>query len=345
MKKSHLWVLAAFFAAGATSASAIVVPGGGPKRTDCLLELSTTTGQPFPAGRSALGATCADGDTCDPDAARNAVCRYSVSLCVNVTDPALPGCTARDLKSVKVKAAGPKGQRPDLSALEAAIAGLSLPSATPQCTAAVDLEVPVAGPNKKGEPQSGKVKLSARANRTKGQKHDVDDYELVCLPAAQVPPSPPPTLPPVSPETPDVGLKSAITAATVGADGAVQVTFTLTDDAGAPVTPVLSSTTDPDEARVRFTIARLDEVQETLEGLTRQFTRYRNYITSPQTSPITGQTSDLPTYDARGTIAAVDPVAGIWSYTFGKKLTEGFDGSHPHASPCGEVGGKGSDRQ
>jgi hypothetical protein len=331
MKTLPLWVLAAsLIASSPPSASAIVVAGGGPKRTDCLLELSTTTGQPFPAGRSALGATCADGDVCDPDATRNAVCRYSVSLCINTTDPALPGCTARDLKSVKVKATGPKGQRPDLSALEAAIAGLTLPAATPQCTAPVDLEVPVGGPDKKGEPQRGKVELSARANRANGQKHDVDHYELVCLPAAQVPPSPPPTLPPVSPETPDVGLKAAISAASVAADGTVQVTFTLTDDAGAPVTPVLSSTTDPDEARVRFTIARLDEVQETLEGLTRQFTRYRNYITSPQTSPITGQTANLPTFDSRGALAAVDPVAGIWSYTFGKKLAEGFDGNLTH---------------
>jgi hypothetical protein len=158
MKRSPQWILAAWFIAlCAPSASGVVVPGGGPKRTDCLLELSTTTGQPFPAGKSALGATCADGDACDPDTTRNAACRYSVSLCVNMTDPALPGCTARDLKSVKVKATGPKAQRPDLSALEAAIAGLSLPGATPQCTAAVDLEVPVGGPDKKGEPQRGKV--------------------------------------------------------------------------------------------------------------------------------------------------------------------------------------------
>ena len=331
MTRPALWLAAPFIGlALLSSAFGTVVPGGGSKRTDCLAELSAD-GAAYPAGRSRpLGITCADGDACDPDGTRNGSCRYSVSLCINVSDPSLPGCSAKELKRLQIKATGPRDARPDLSALEAAIAQLSLPSATPQCTTAVDLEVPVGGRNKKGEQTRGVAKLTARAHRTKNQSDDVDKYELVCLPAAPVAPSPPPTIPPVSPETPDVGLKAAITAASVGADGTVQVTFTLTDDAGAPVTPVLSSTTDPDEARVRFTIARLDEVSETLEGLTRQFTRYRNYITSPQTSPITGQTANLPTYDSRGTLGTVDSAAGVYTYTFGRKLPSGFDTSLTH---------------
>jgi hypothetical protein len=314
----------------ASFGGAAMVPGGGPKRTDCLAELSAG-GTAFPAARARpVGLTCADGDTCDPDGIRNGVCRYAVSLCINISDPALPGCKAPGVERLQVRAAGRRAARPDLTALQAALGQLSLPGAVPQCTTAVDLEVPVGGPDRRGEPTRGVIELRARAHGGRGRKDDLDRYELVCLPGAAVPPSPPPTTPPVSPETPGQGLKAAITGATVGADGAVQVTFSLTDDAGAPVTPVLSSTTDPDEARVRFTIARLDEVSETLEGLTREFTRYRNYITSPQTSPITGQTANQPTYDSRGTLATVDAAAGVYTYTFGKKLPEGFDASLTH---------------
>lgn len=298
------------------------LPGGGPNRTDCLVQL-VADGEPFPRGRRVpLGLTCADGDGCDPDRTRDGVCRYTVSVCLNATDAASPRCEAREIRQLRVRAAGKRANRPDLGALEAAVAALALPGATAQCTDPVEVAVPVGGPNRRGEPTRGVVKLRARGRAQGGR--DIDRWELVCLPGAGSPP------PPASPETPGDGLQVAIRGATVAADGTVTVTFTATDAAGVPVTPVTGSTTDPDEARVRFTIARLDVVAQTVEGLTTEFTRYRNYITSPQTSPDTGLTSDLPTYDSRGTLAAVDAAAGIWTYTFGRKLPPGFDASLTH---------------
>ncbi|HUC33294.1 MAG TPA: OmcA/MtrC family decaheme c-type cytochrome, partial [Ilumatobacteraceae bacterium] len=89
-------------------------------------------------------------------------------------------------------------------------------------------------------------------------------------------------------------------------------------------------TDDPDEARLRLTIARLDVDSTTQEGLTTTFTRYRSYITSPQTSPITSVTSNLPGYDSGGTLTAVDPSTGTWRYTFKNPLPEGFDASRTH---------------
>ena len=48
------------------------------------------------------------------------------------------------------------------------------------------------------------------------------------------------------------------------------------------------------QARVRFTIARLESLNQTSQGLTTTFTRYRNYITSRQTSPSSSMRRAVP---------------------------------------------------
>ena len=53
---------------GLTAASGAwaFVPGGGPKKTDCLVVLMAN-GVGFPGGGPLRGTTCADGDVCDAD--------------------------------------------------------------------------------------------------------------------------------------------------------------------------------------------------------------------------------------------------------------------------------------
>jgi hypothetical protein len=73
------------------------------------------------------------------------------------------------------------------------------------------------------------------------------------------------TLPPVPSGSPEEGLKAEILDAQVDASRKVHVTVKITDDAGFPVIPVLGSTDNPDEARLRLTIARLDLDSSTQE--------------------------------------------------------------------------------
>jgi hypothetical protein len=76
---------------------AALTAGGGDATTDCLAEFGGT-----PANRPAANPRdirCVDGDpTCDEDPELG-VCRVRVEVCLNVTDPRLPGCDARALDS------------------------------------------------------------------------------------------------------------------------------------------------------------------------------------------------------------------------------------------------------
>jgi hypothetical protein len=62
--------------------AATLVPGGGSRRTDCMMQMSAE-GVGFPAGKTPKGVSCADGDVCDLDGQRNGVCLFQVSFCVN----------------------------------------------------------------------------------------------------------------------------------------------------------------------------------------------------------------------------------------------------------------------
>jgi OmcA/MtrC family decaheme c-type cytochrome len=111
------------------------------------------------------------------------------------------------------------------------------------------------------------------------------------------------------------GVSSSITDATIEASGLIVVTFTLTDANGVPLTAVLSSTADPQQARVRFTIAH---VEDYIDGgdlaIQHPFTRYVNDINSQH-----------PAFDSKGTLQTLDAANGVYQYTFGKQLAPGFD--------------------
>jgi OmcA/MtrC family decaheme c-type cytochrome len=303
--------------------------GGGPRRNDCLATLQAT-GTAFPKpGIKARGVTCSEGAPCDQAPSTVGSCEYLVSLCVNAQD--MKKCKPTGVSKVKLKQVGKKkGQRIDLGPLQAAVAALPLPIAGTACTDAVKLVVPLKGPNKKGLFDPGRVKLRVMARGSNGRV-DKDQFELVCRPGTPTSsgggegggggggggggegtvPLPPP----------GAGLNATITGATVAADGTVTVDFTLVDDDGLPISPTGSSTSNPNMARLRFAIARLEIAPASQGGVSVPFTRYQNYILN---------SSSQPTYDSGGEFTTVDANAGKFTYTFKTMLPAGYPATLTH---------------
>jgi len=350
--RARLWWIAGFLTVvlGVAPAAAVVVDGGGPKRKDCALQLMSD-GVGFPAGKARLsGVSCSDGDFCDADGRRNGVCRFLVVLCANQPSAGLAGCPASEVTAVTTT--GRIGRtRIDTAAIDAAIAAV-LPTSAAVCASPVELDVPVAGPNGKGEMTAGKGQLRATASSSRGR--DKDRYRFTCLPAGLDGPTTTSTTTPSTVTTvpsstttstttqstvttlpggtttttlpsfgtPGAGLDAELTAAAVAADGTVTVRFLLTDSAGVPLEPTTSSTTDPAKARVRMTIARLEVVNQTVEGFTTDFTQYRNYVTSGAAAQ--------PAYDSGGVFGPLDAATRTRTYTFATKLPAGFPATLTH---------------
>ena len=223
-------------------AAATLVPGGGGRRTDCIMQMSAE-GVGFPAGKKPKGVSCADGDVCDLDGQRNGVCLFGVSLCLNEPTRA---CQPRSVKRATVKAKKKSGV--DVTSLQAALAAIPLPTSDTVCSAAALISVPTRGPGGHGRVRSRKVALKASARA--GSHKDSDTYRLTCVPTTvgggggSTPTTTPVTTTtstttsiPIPPAQPGAGLVSQITAATVNAQGVVTITFTLTDAAGVPLIP------------------------------------------------------------------------------------------------------------
>jgi OmcA/MtrC family decaheme c-type cytochrome len=317
----------------ATSAGAVSIPGGGSKRNDCAVALQAD-GLAFPAGNERpKGTSCADGGPCDADGTIDGACEFLVAFCLNVATPS--GCGTSEVSAITVKKGTLKGGGTlDVTGLQTVADALELPSSESPCSGTTSLVVPVRGPDGKGELSSGTAKVKVLAATSRGK--DKDQYALVCRPATGVPGSttstaPPPTTTTSVPGTtttsstlppggvPGAGLRTEIQSATVDAAGVVTVTFLLTDDAGVPITPQSASTSDPNRARARFAIARLEVNDETVEGFTTTFTRYQNYILN---------SSGAPAYDSGGTFAPAGD--GTWTYTFGRMLPAGFPADLTH---------------
>jgi hypothetical protein len=119
-------------------------------------------------------------------------------------------------------------------------------------------------------------------------------------------PTPIPTIIPTPSGSAGAGVRAEILDATIADDpaGQVVVSFTLTDDAGTLITPTSASAEDDQHARVRLTIARLEEYDGGGD-LANTFLRYVNEVNATQ-----------PAYDQNGTFELVDPQRGLYRYTF-----------------------------
>jgi OmcA/MtrC family decaheme c-type cytochrome len=132
---------------------------------------------------------------------------------------------------------------------------------------------------------------------------------------------PNPTSTPTSTPTPvptqaaGAGLVGVITSASIDADGVVTATFRVTDGSGVPLVAVLTATMDPQQVRVRFTIAQLVEYSGGGE-LPNTFFKYINQINPTS-----------PAYDANGTLTLLGATTGTYRYTFHTKLPADYDRS------------------
>jgi plastocyanin len=177
MRQRRKTLLAAMLAAatgGAWAAWAGLVPGGGPQRSDCYVELQVE-GVDVPGAQvtNSRVVTCTDGDACDADATcGNDQCTFRVAVCINQDDPNLATCTPPTaLRRVAVN-------RRITSALPPTLTGSA-------CGGFVDVTVPVKV-KRNGRKQAGMVALpaNATAERPTNPARDRDKYVLKCLPSA-----------------------------------------------------------------------------------------------------------------------------------------------------------------
>jgi OmcA/MtrC family decaheme c-type cytochrome len=100
-----------------------------------------------------------------------------------------------------------------------------------------------------------------------------------------------------------------ILSAEIGADGVVEVTFSVTDAAGVPLEVGAGGVNEP-----RFVLGYL--TNDTAGNPT----QYVPLTTTTQTSPITNQTATLPAADNGGAFSAVDGSPGRYVYRFGNPV-------------------------
>jgi plastocyanin len=177
MRQRQSTLVAALLAAaigGAWAAWAGLVPGGGPTRSDCYVELQVE-GVDVPGTQVTNGrvVACTDGDACDADATcGNDQCTFRVAVCINQHDPNLATCTPPAvLRRVTVN-------KRITSALPPTLTGSA-------CGGFVDVTVPVKV-KRNGRKQPGMLALpaNATAERPTNPARDRDKYVLKCLPSA-----------------------------------------------------------------------------------------------------------------------------------------------------------------
>src|SRR5262249_53200745 len=147
-----------------------LIPGGGPARSDCYVELGIVgIDNPGPDVRSGRVVSCTDGDPCDTDGAcGNGSCTFSAAVCINQTDPNLAAChPPPGLQTLFVNPPNPAG----------AVRG-PLDGSAGGSFAATPL------PLKNTGPHPAMVRLSANATAAMGTRprRDRDTFVLKCLP-------------------------------------------------------------------------------------------------------------------------------------------------------------------
>jgi hypothetical protein len=166
--------------------------GGGSKRTECLMELTTTGPLSFNKRGNKLKnlLRCSDGDlSCDLDGARDGQCTFGVSLCFGNLDPRYPKCAPSAVDSIQVLRPNP-AKSDAAQGIEAAlgtlglevrrrnkvITGATTSMAPNQCSPLIKLVTP--GP-KNGKGKAVKQKFIFQAAATRG-KRDKDKFVFMC---------------------------------------------------------------------------------------------------------------------------------------------------------------------
>ena len=160
-------------ALGAVSvALAGLIPGGGPQRSDCYVELSVQgVDNPGSQVSNSRIVRCTDGDICDADGVcGNDSCTLRVAVCIGQNDPNLLTC--KPAPALRRLSANNRLR----SALPTTLDGSA-------CGAFVDLPVSVRV-RRNGRKLPGMVALpaNATAERPTNPARDRDKYVLQCLP-------------------------------------------------------------------------------------------------------------------------------------------------------------------
>src|SRR5439155_791178 len=139
----------------------VCLPGGGPGRTDCVIEWS---------GLPSMTASCVDGTGCDQDGVADGTCTFPLLACINVTGSA--DCTPGTL-------AGPPtvkpAKAPPAQALASALGALD--PVGHGCTA-----LGIAAPLKVGLPGIKTATSRLKATAVSGGLRDTDKLTLTCQP-------------------------------------------------------------------------------------------------------------------------------------------------------------------
>jgi hypothetical protein len=152
------------------------IPGGGPRRTDCLVEFDGVT----PTRPRAAKIRCTDGDaSCDADGVANGSCHFRLTACLNNQDPRLPKCTPGGVASFSAHRSGRLAGLDAALRLEVAVTRSGLPSAASLCTAPVSVYVPLRG---KRRYRAATTTLRTLARTTEGRR-DVDKLRFTCRPS------------------------------------------------------------------------------------------------------------------------------------------------------------------
>jgi hypothetical protein len=149
-----------------------LVPGGGPRRTDCYAEWKVTTLALETKGPDAE-ISCVDGDArCDADGDVDGLCTFTVAVCAMQTTS---GCRPRPVKSISFL-----GRTADL--------GLqlpSLPATTPVCGPDTPLVLPLQITAAGDLQPSERLTLRMRAKAKGVPRSDRDTLTLRCTPSAK----------------------------------------------------------------------------------------------------------------------------------------------------------------
>lgn len=165
---------------------AIVVPGGGSTRTDCLAVFEA----PASETRNPRYVACTDGDPCDADGVVNGRCELPVSVCVNST--ADPRCTLSGVSAITIAHSVDDGDPafdPEMQAMATRMGFvLDYPETrADRCSAPTPVHVAVEGPLAGGRcrKRTKTIQMLAISTPTTGRVWaDSDRLRLVCLPAA-----------------------------------------------------------------------------------------------------------------------------------------------------------------
>jgi hypothetical protein len=176
MEACAVAALTAFFAVVAGLASAGLIPGGGPTKSDCYAELSVD-GITNPSDRVQKNKTVliTDGDVGDTGPCGDFKCSVKVGVCINQADPNVPECTApASLDKLTVKGAF-SITVPQL--LEGSACGAFV-------TGDVDAKVKrdKDGNVKKAKAGKMKIKVNAKATKPTKPRTDADTVTIQCLP-------------------------------------------------------------------------------------------------------------------------------------------------------------------